>query len=83
MLRALIFEAIGTATLVFATCMVERMNQHGQIGGDEPLAKGAIDFLVFASFYFVGHRISGCHLNPAVSFTLAFTPKFSILEVFL
>ena len=83
MLRALIFEAIGTAILVFATCMAERMNYYKRINEEEPFAKALVDFFVFASLYFIGHRISGCHLNPAVSFAMAFTPKFSILEVML
>jgi len=83
MLRELIFESIGTATLVFATCMIERMSYYNEISGEESFAKGLVDFLIFASFYYIGHRISGCHLNPAVSFALAFTPKFSIIEVIL
>ena len=83
MIRALIFEAIGTTILVFATCMTERLNNEKVINNEEPFAKALVDFLVFASLYYIGHRVSGCHLNPAVSFAMAFTPKFSILEVFL
>ena len=81
MLRALIFEAIGTVILVFGTCMTERMYYYKRINNEEPFAKALVDFFVFASLYYIGHRISGCHLNPAVSFAMAFTQKFSILEV--
>jgi glycerol uptake facilitator-like aquaporin len=81
MIRALIFEAIGTSLLVFANLMTDRKDFQNSISGDHSFAKGLVDLFVFAGLYYVGHRVSGCHLNPAVSFAMAFTPKFSLLEV--
>ena len=81
MIRALTFEAIGTSLLVFGTCMAERMTALKRINNEESFAKALVDFFIFASLYYIGHRISGCHLNPAVSFAMAFTPKFSVLQV--
>lgn len=81
MLRALVFEAMGTFLLVFCSAMIERMRHLGMIGNEEAFGKGVVDFLVFVGFYHIGSRVSGCHLNPAVSFGMVFTPKFTAIEV--
>jgi MIP family channel proteins len=72
--RALLAEAIGTFTLVFAgagaVVVDAKTHQLGHVGV-------AITFglVIMAMIYAVGH-VSGAHFNPSVSFAFALTRHF-------
>jgi aquaporin NIP len=72
--RALLAEAIGTFTLVFAGCgaiMVDaKTHQLGHIG-----VAIAFGLVIMCGIYAVGH-ISGAHFNAAVTFAFALTRHF-------
>lgn len=69
-----IAECLGTFTLVFVACGVAALT-----GGDVVPTALAFGFVIFAMAYTVG-RISGCHINPAVSIALFASKKLSLKE---
>lgn len=80
----LLAEFIGTAWLVFGGCGSAVLA--ATFGGDPEIGihllgvAFAFGLTVLTMAYAIGH-ISGCHLNPAVSFGLFFGGRFSVLEL--
>jgi len=71
-----IAEAIGTFVLVFCACGVAAMTA----GNLVPTAL-AFGLVIVAMAYSIG-RISGCHINPAVSLACLITKRMSIKDFF-
>lgn len=74
MLKKLIAECLGTFVLVFVACGTAALT-HGNVVATS-LAFG---LALIAMAYTVG-RISGCHINPAVSFGLAINKRITWKE---
>jgi len=69
-----IAECFGTFTLVFVACGVA-----GATGGELVATSLAFGLTIVAMAYSVG-RVSGCHINPAVSLGCLFTKRMSVKE---
>ena len=72
-----IAECIGTFTLVFVACGVAALTGGNLVG--TALAFGLV---IVAMAYSIG-RISGCHINPAVSLGLLIAKKMELKEFFV
>ena len=69
-----IAEIIGTFTLVFVACGVA-----ARTGGELVATSLAFGLTIVAMAYSVG-RVSGCHINPAVSLGCLLTKRMSVKE---
>jgi aquaporin Z len=76
-LKKLIAECIGTFVLVFFACGVAAAT-----GGALVATALTFGLVIVAMAYSIG-RISGCHINPAVSFGLYLSKKMSGKEFLL
>lgn len=73
-LRALIAEAIGTFVLVFFACGVAAYTK-----GEVVATSLAFGLVIVAMAYSIG-RISGCHINPAVSLGCLLDKRMSLKD---
>ena len=71
LLKKLIADWIGTFVLVFAACGVAALT-----GGDLVATAMTFGLVIVAMAYSVG-RVSGCHVNPAVSLGCALSGRMS------
>ncbi len=74
LLKKAIAECVGTFVLVFVACGVA-----GATGGSLVATSLAFGLTIVAMAYSVG-RISGCHINPAVSLGCLLTKRMSLVE---
>ena len=74
MFKKALAECIGTFVLVFAACGVA-----GATGGSLVATSLAFGLTIVAMAYSVG-RVSGCHINPAVSLGCLLTKRMNIKE---
>lgn len=88
-MKKYIAEFIGTAVLVIFGCgsavAANTLIGNAGIAGGIPLALStlliafAFGLVIVAMAYFIG-GISGCHINPAVSFAMLITKKLSVAD---
>ena len=74
LLKKAIAECIGTFVLVFVACGVAAIT-----AGDLVATSLAFGLVIVAMAYSIG-RISGCHINPAVSIAMLITKKMTLVE---
>ena len=74
LVKKLIAEFVGTFVLVFAACGVAALT-----GGDLVPTAFAFGLVIVAMAYSVG-RVSGCHINPAVSLGCLLTKRMSVKD---
>jgi len=74
LLKKAIAECVGTFVLVFVACGVA-----GATGGSLVATSLAFGLTIVAMAYSVG-RVSGCHINPAVSLGCLLTKRMNLKE---
>ena len=85
MIKKIIFEFLGTFILVFSIGLCEEMSKikqgnGGRSQGEDFMAASLTSFFIYMSLFYIGRKISGCHLNPAVSFAMVFIRKTKLVE---
>jgi aquaporin Z len=85
MIRKIVFEFVGTFMLVFASGLTEEMSKlkqgnGGRGQGEDFMCSAIVSFFIYMSFFYMGRKISGCHLNPAVTFAMIFIKKTKLVE---
>ena len=77
LLKKAVAECLGTFVLVFVACGVAAFT-----GGSLVATSLAFGLVIVAMAYSVG-RISGCHINPAVSLGCLIVKRMSLVEFFV
>ena len=85
MIRKIAFEILGTFVLVFLTGVTEERGRTKKTNfsrdtGENFLNGAFVGFAVYVALFYIGRKISGCHLNPAVSFAMVFIKKITLVE---
>ena len=78
--RKIVFEGLATFLLVFVSGMALNAEVKG-LFFDMHFAKGSVAAILYGVFYYIGQRISGAYLNPAISFGMTYTNQLNIGEV--
>ena len=76
LVKKAIAECIGTFVLVFFACGT------AAVGADWSAIALSFGFVIVAMAYSIG-RISGCHINPAVSLACLITKRMTVKEFFV
>lgn len=79
-LKKLVFEGLGTFLLTFAVGMSSQMIQSEKVK-DLSFIKALSFFMVYMFFYPFGRNISGCHLNPIISFSMFMVKKINAVDM--
>lgn len=74
LLKKCLAEFLGTAVLVFMACGIALYT-----GGDLLITALGFGLVIVAMAYSIGN-ISGCHINPAVSFAMLLSRKMSLVD---
>ncbi len=77
LLKKAVAEVIGTFVLVFVACGVAALT-----GGELVSTSLAFGLVIVAMAYSVG-RVSGCHINPAVSLGCLIAKRMTVKEFFV
>lgn len=81
MLRNLVIEALGVFLWVYTSLSIHRTNRDAKLENQLALGQALVDFFVMASFYVIGSKISGAHLNPIISFGHFLIAEITLAEV--
>lgn len=81
MLSHLTIEGLGVFLWVYASLSVYRLNFLGRLDHSLVMGQASVDFLVVLSFYVIGSKLSGAHLNPVVSLGLFLLAEITLPEV--
>ena len=79
LLKKALAEFIGTFVLVFVACGVAALTGGSTDGGSIAATALAFGLVIVAMAYSVG-RVSGCHINPAVSLGCLLTKRMSLKD---
>jgi len=79
LLKKALAEFIGTFVLVFVACGVAALTGGSTDGGAIAATALAFGLVIVAMAYSVG-RVSGCHINPAVSLGCLLTKRMSLKD---
>ena len=79
LLKKAFAEFIGTFVLVFVACGVAALTGGSTDGGSIAATSLAFGLVIVAMAYSVG-RVSGCHINPAVSLGCLLTKRMNVKE---
>ena len=82
LLKKAVAECLGTFVLVFAACGAAAFLGQNAGPGAAVGAAFAFGLVIVAMAYSIG-RISGCHINPAVSLGCLLTKRMSLVEFFV
>ena len=77
LLKKALAEVIGTFVLVFVACGVATLT-----GGELVSTSLAFGLVIVATAYSIG-RVSGCHINPAVSLGCLIAKRMTLKEFFV
>jgi aquaporin Z len=85
MIKGIIFEFFGTFILVFVTGLCEEMAKTkqangGRIQGEDFMSVSFTAFFAYMALFYIGRKISGCYLNPAVTFAMVFIKKTKLVQ---
>jgi len=78
-IKKYVAECIGTFVLVFVACGVAALTGGSTDGGSIAATALAFGLVIVAMAYSIG-RVSGCHINPAVSFGCLLDKRMSLKD---
>ena len=85
MIKKLVFEFIGTFILVICSGITEERSKVKRTSyswgiGEDFLGVSMIGFFIYLALFYFGSKISGCYLNPAVTFGMIFVKQVKLVE---
>ena len=81
MLKSLTIEFLGVFIWTYASLMMYRLNDEDHLSKSLAFGQALVDFVVVTSFYFIGQKISGSHLNPLITLGSLVIAEISLPEV--